>query len=285
MDNSQNSDSHQYEVETPESKALRYWILSLPSHGWMDVDREAMSDAEFQTFLKLVLLGLVTQKTTARLSKQGSPIEGKVVYSQCGYDDILKGFCKRDVLPKFPEWCGDGFIEMDAEPIFQARLSDDGEYLAEKMRYLCEDGEMDVAAREDYWREIASLSSGLSASLAYIARRSTERYAKLISLDRIQPQETVDGPCGNNQWRHDGEVAAGTMQVGAWKMVKHLWGLTDRVASFDDLIVPVYGDPEHIADEVAFGAMRREANKFFGDNGIPWKASLKKGSVSLRPAK
>ncbi len=93
-----------------------------------------------------------------------------------------------------------------------------------------------------------------------------------------------DGPCGSNQWRHDGEVLAGTMQVGAWKMVKHLWGQPEHVARFDDLLVPVYGDPEHIADDNAFGTLRREANKFFKNNGIPWKASLKKGTVSLGPA-
>lgn len=90
-----------------------------------------------------------------------------------------------------------------------------------------------------------------------------------------------DGPCHPRYWRQNGEVINGTMQIGAWKMVKHLWKQTDRVASFDELKVPVYDDAEHIADDSAFGSLRKAANKFFRGNDIPYSVSLSKTTVSI----
>jgi len=104
-------------------------------------------------------------------------------------------------------------------------------------------------------------------------------------LNARSHEEKQDGPCGQNQWRHNGEVAEGTMQVGAWKMVKYLWNQPDQIASFDELIVPVYGDPEHIADDNAFGALRKAANKFFKAHEIPLAVSLSKTTVSLQSRK
>ncbi len=107
---------------------------------------------------------------------------------------------------------------------------------------------------------------------------------KIVAATELWVSGECDGPCGIGQWRHNGVVLTGTMQVGAWKMVKCLWEQAGHVASFDDLIVPIYDDSEHIADEVAFGALRREANRFFSKYSIPWSASLRRATVFLKPA-
>jgi len=105
--------------------------------------------------------------------------------------------------------------------------------------------------------------------------------ARLIGVTAAAFTADLDGPYGNCQWRHNGEVVKDTMQVGAWKMVKHLWEQDDHTACFDELIVPVYNDTEHIADENAFGSLRKAANKFFSVNAIPLSVSLNKATVSI----
>jgi len=110
-----------------------------------------------------------------------------------------------------------------------------------------------------------------------------QAYLKGLKERKAMQSADEDGPCGSCKWRHNGVESSGTMQVGAWKMVKYLWGQADYVATFDDLIVPVYDDANHIADENAFGSLRKAANRFFRDNSIPLAVSLSKATVTLQP--
>lgn len=124
----------------------------------------------------------------------------------------------------------------------------------------------------------------------YFRRFRTGREAKdnwVPYLRAIMRRVNVasDGPCGYCRWRHNGKITEVTMQGAAWRMCGHLWEQPDRTATFNALKVPVYGDREHIADDNAYGSLRREANKAFGASDIPWRAGLKKGTAYLKLAK
>jgi hypothetical protein len=93
---------------------------------------------------------------------------------------------------------------------------------------------------------------------------------------------TTEGPCGHHQWLlPNGSIVYQSMQPAAWNMVRHLWSVPERSATFDELLIPTYGDPEHIADENAYGALRRAANNYFSENRINYRVTISKGRVSL----
>lgn len=105
-------------------------------------------------------------------------------------------------------------------------------------------------------------------------------------FNRLRPTSVLpDGPVTGSRWRQNGDVLNDEMQDAAHKMVSYLWRLPGKAASFDDLKVPVYADPDHIADEAAFGSLRRAANNYFRDHGVQWKVSIKKTSVRLESLK
>jgi len=127
---------------------------------------------------------------------------------------------------------------------------------------------------------------GVPSLLVEKHRKATQRLQEFLPVaGHVADESAPDGPYGHCQWRHSGEVIEGTMQVGAWNMAKHLWGQADRTAGFDELIISVYGDSNHIADENAFGSLRKAANQFFRDNGISLAVSLSKSTVSMRATK
>jgi hypothetical protein len=90
-----------------------------------------------------------------------------------------------------------------------------------------------------------------------------------------------DGPVEGYRWRHLGEIITEEMQPAAWRLASALWAKPDRSSPFDDLIEPVYQDPEHLADSDAFGSLRRAANGYFRLHGIPLQVTLKRGVASL----
>ena len=145
-----------------------------------------------------------------------------------------------------------------------------------------EDHRADIAwhrGRAEKFRKDAASTTG--DRRAYYMRHANQEEMAAINLEG-RLAKGADGPCGNHQWRQSGKVLTGTMQPAAWKMVNHLWGQPDKAADFDDLKVPVYDDPEHLADANAFGSLRRAANSYFRDNKIPWSVAIKKTSVSLQ---
>jgi hypothetical protein len=122
---------------------------------------------------------------------------------------------------------------------------------------------------------------------ARLAKRNTaDRYSLACRLlaeivATRPPAPLLDGPVPGNKWRHSGHVSESTLQPAAWKMVSFLWTTDGRSSTFDELLAPVYGDPEHIADANAFGALRRAANEFFAVENIPLRVALKKNSVRI----
>jgi hypothetical protein len=123
---------------------------------------------------------------------------------------------------------------------------------------------------------IANLDSNpFSASVTFVD-------LLIASLTRPKPEPPEpDGPCGAFQWRHNGNVLPHAMAPGPWKLANFLWGEDPRQAAFDGLLVPVYDDPNHVADRVAFGSLRREANKFFRLNQVPYRLKLRKTLVCM----
>ncbi len=63
--------------------------------------------------------------------------------------------------------------------------------------------------------------------------------------------------------------------------MNYLWDQPNHTATFADLKLPVYDDPEHPADHDAFGSLRRAANSFFIAHGIPWRVHIKMRVVYL----
>ena len=66
--------------------------------------------------------------------------------------------------------------------------------------------------------------------------------------------------------------------------MNHLLQQPDLSAEYNELRQPVYRDQEHQADNNAFGSLRRAANKFFAEYGIPWRVGIKQRIVFLRVA-
>ncbi len=101
------------------------------------------------------------------------------------------------------------------------------------------------------------------------------------STQQAESPHASDGPCQPYTWRKAGNSIGYQMQPAAWNLVNYLWDQWDRSATFADLKLPVYDDPEHPADHNAFGSLRRAANNFFRKHGIPWQVCLKKRVVYL----
>ncbi|WP_145061082.1 hypothetical protein [Adhaeretor mobilis] len=112
-------------------------------------------------------------------------------------------------------------------------------------------------------------------------RRNLYLYQR--DLDAVLADPLADGPLDIGQWVLNGELLEAEMANACWKMTKFLWDQPNKRSSFDDLKRPVYDDPDHVADESAYGSLRRKANRYFSVNGVPWRVSLKQNFVLLKP--
>lgn len=108
-----------------------------------------------------------------------------------------------------------------------------------------------------------------------LAERGLNPSPKLIKM-LICDESPADCPCHPFTWRVSGRPCNDTMQPAAWRMVNHLLQHVDLAAEYDELKSPVYGDQGHQADHYAFGSLRRAANKYFAEYGIPWRVVIKK---------
>ncbi len=119
---------------------------------------------------------------------------------------------------------------------------------------------------------------------AFLERRRRIRERGLAGGDLKNPPEK-DGPYGHCQWRHNGEVVDGTMQVGAWKVAEFLWTQPGKKASFDDLYEVATCDRND--KDFDFKSSAQKAKKFFGKADIPLRLSVseKHRTVSLTEKK
>ena len=122
----------------------------------------------------------------------------------------------------------------------------------------------------------------ITTNIVALAEPALDPPMKSITTPR-RDSPLVDGPCHPYSWRQDGQTT-GKMRTGSWKMVKHWWQQPELAATFGDLLQPVYDDSNHIALADAYSSLCREANKFFKEHGIPWRAHTKKAVVYLEPA-
>jgi hypothetical protein len=90
-----------------------------------------------------------------------------------------------------------------------------------------------------------------------------------------------DGPVEGYRWAHNCKVTSDTMQPKAWKLAEFLWKRPMRTADFDTLALPVYDRHGHTVTEHAIGSLRKQANSFFSQHGIPLLVSIKQGIVRL----
>lgn len=102
-----------------------------------------------------------------------------------------------------------------------------------------------------------------------------EKTAAAVGVASAEP----DGPAGNCQWRHNGELIAEQMRVGAWRLANYLF--PSGSIQFDDIPAVAFDDHGRICDGSSAGSLRRDANAYWDKHGIPLQFSVKKGTITL----
>jgi len=111
----------------------------------------------------------------------------------------------------------------------------------------------------------------LIVKVAYSERlRKIKESALRGEAKRDEPPS--DGPCGQNQWLHNGEIVEGTMQPGAWGVCNFLWQSQEKSSSFDFLYEPATGDCQENCFD--FKSAAQKAKQFFDAADIPWRLSV-----------
>lgn len=87
-----------------------------------------------------------------------------------------------------------------------------------------------------------------------------------VKDDDHDPQK--DGPVPYEGFRWEGRVYQG-LRNKAWMLVACLWKKRTRQADDDQLVPDVWDDVQDVSKDSA-GSVRREVNKFFNDNGLPF---------------
>jgi hypothetical protein len=89
-----------------------------------------------------------------------------------------------------------------------------------------------------------------------------------------------DGPFGTDGFRWQ-QIEYHGLRGKPFALVLYLWDLPDRVADFDDLAEPVWGDHAANLGADQVGSARREANRFFSKRKIPLSVVIRKRRVEL----
>ena len=89
-----------------------------------------------------------------------------------------------------------------------------------------------------------------------------------------------DGPIAPDGFRWNGKEYRGLSKKPFFAL-RFLWDLPCRCAEFPDLAEPVWQDHEFTPDRSNAGTIRRELNKFFEDNHLPWISKVSNGSLCL----
>ena len=90
----------------------------------------------------------------------------------------------------------------------------------------------------------------------------------------------LDGPGCLYSFCWCGTVYPGMMPT-SWRLVRYLWKARHRTASFKDLAGPVWDDHAETITGSQVGSARRNANRFFEENEIPLRVTIK-GSETVK---
>lgn len=82
------------------------------------------------------------------------------------------------------------------------------------------------------------------------------------------------GPFPPNSFSYDGRCVV-CKQRRVWKMLSFLWSKPNRRAHVDLLAEPIWEDKNHDISYMAIASLRRAANKFFRENGLPFMVRTK----------
>lgn len=152
------------------------------------------------------------------------------------------------------------------------------DYLAKvatiRARQLGKQGRRPANASDEELREL----NGLINRAYNVLNRLTHAWVAIERRSEVKP----DGPCSDFRWRHDGVESVSRMCEGAWRLCDYLFShCVDKTADFGDLGEPIYGDREHFVDASGVSSLRRDANRFFRDNGIPLHLTCRGEKVTL----
>ena len=78
-----------------------------------------------------------------------------------------------------------------------------------------------------------------------------------------------NGPVPLDEFHWNGRRCRITRPL-VWRLINYLWNCPNRTARFENLAEAVWEDHAVDIDESKFGSVRRDANTFFNDNGIPY---------------
>lgn len=128
--------------------------------------------------------------------------------------------------------------------------------------------------------EKATAGDMLSAARAEADRYEAEHPQPVMVTT---PDENIpdDAPTPPDGFTYKGQKFQG-LTPKPMRLIIHLWIQTNRTSRFDDLADPVWGDRNEIVTKDAVGSLRRQANKFFKDNNIPFRVTINEPHVTLK---
>ena len=89
-----------------------------------------------------------------------------------------------------------------------------------------------------------------------------------------------DGPHPPDQFAFDGSVYQ--IRTGLlWRLIDHVWRQPERRASVDSLAKEVWNDAGHDISYLSLASLRRDANRFFRNNNLPFKMQARQEAVML----
>ena len=91
---------------------------------------------------------------------------------------------------------------------------------------------------------------------------------------------TEEGPSPPDKFSFNG-TAYSVPRPMVFKLIEHLWRSRGRTSRIDNLAEPVWGDHGGSVDDSSLGSVRRDANKFFEEHGLPFRVRTKSRCVSL----
>lgn len=95
------------------------------------------------------------------------------------------------------------------------------------------------------------------------------------------PEPLRDGPEPPDGFNYAGRTYFGLARK-PFLAVAFLWPLPNRTARRDELAEPVWEDHADTPSESAVEGLRKEINRFFRANGIPWHTVFKLDYLCLR---
>lgn len=91
---------------------------------------------------------------------------------------------------------------------------------------------------------------------------------------------TSDGPVPPDKFVFAG-VTYEVQSPLVWRLISHVWHRPSRRASVDSLAEGVWGNPKHDISYLALATLRRNANRFFSKNDLPFKMKAGRDGVVL----